>query len=89
MSQEKSPVKVKKIGHVVFSVKDIEASTKFWTEIMGLHVTDRNEHGMVFFRNATDHHTIALAPAAKDGEVTQGGQPGFHHIAFEVATVSE
>jgi catechol 2,3-dioxygenase len=89
MAAEKTPIKIKKIGHVVFSVKDIEASTRFWTEIMGFKVSDRNEQGMVFFRNATDHHTIALAPAAKDGEVGQHGQPGFHHVAVEVATVSE
>jgi catechol 2,3-dioxygenase-like lactoylglutathione lyase family enzyme len=89
MAQEKTPIRIRKIGHVVFSVKDIEASTKFWTEIMGFRVSDRNEQGMVFFRNATDHHTIALAPANKDGEGPQHGNPGFHHIAFEVATVSE
>lgn len=89
MAAKKSPIRIKKIGHVVFSVKDIEASTRFWTEIMGFHVTDRNERGMVFFRNATDHHTIALAPADKEGQVVQRGQHGFDHIAFEVATVSE
>jgi catechol 2,3-dioxygenase-like lactoylglutathione lyase family enzyme len=89
MAEEKTPIRTKKIGHVVFSVKDIAASTKFWTEIMGFRVSDRNEHGMVFFRNGTDHHTIALAPATKDGAMPQNGQPGFHHVAFEVATVSE
>jgi catechol 2,3-dioxygenase len=89
MAAEKTPIRIRKIGHVVFSVRDIEASTRFWTEIMGFQVSDRNEQGMVFFRNATDHHTIALAPAAKDGALGQPGQPGFHHVAFEVATVSE
>ena len=31
---ETTPVKVKKLGHVVFTVSDIERTTKFWTEIM-------------------------------------------------------
>jgi catechol-2,3-dioxygenase len=62
---EETPIKIKKIGHVVLSVGDIERSTKFWTEIMGFKVSDRNETGMVFFRNATDHHTIALVPATE------------------------
>jgi catechol-2,3-dioxygenase len=35
MAEEKSPIKIKKIGHVVLSVSDIERSSKFWTEIMG------------------------------------------------------
>jgi len=31
MAEEQSPIKIKKIGHVVLSVSDIERSTKFWT----------------------------------------------------------
>ena len=30
-----TPVKVKKLGHVVLTVSDIERTVKFWTEIMG------------------------------------------------------
>ena len=50
---EATPVRVKKLGHVVFTVTDIERTTSFWTEIMGFHVSDRNERGMVFLRNAS------------------------------------
>jgi len=38
-----TPVKVKKLGHVVLTVSDIERTVKFWTEIMGFQVSDRNE----------------------------------------------
>ena len=88
-SPEGTPVKVKKLGHVVFTVADIERTTKFWTEIMGFHVSDRNERGMVFLRNASDHHTIALVPSETQHALPQEGQPGFHHCALEVGTVSE
>ena len=84
-----TPVRVTKLGHVVFTVSDIERSTAFWTEIMGFQVSDRNEIGMVFLRHASDHHTIALAPAKHAGEPRQEGELGFHHCALEVATVSE
>ncbi len=84
-----TPVNVKKLGHVVFTVSDIERSTKFWTDIMGFHVSDRNEIGMVFLRNASDHHTVALAPAKTQSEPPKEGQPGFHHCALEVGSVSE
>ncbi len=88
-SQETTPVHVKKIGHVVLSVSDIERTGKFWTEIMGFKFSDRNEHGMVFFRNANDHHTIALIQATEKNQLPKRGHVGFDHMAFEVASVSE
>ena len=84
-----TPVKVKKLGHVVFTVSDVERTTKFWAEIMGFQVSDRNERGMVFLRNASGHHTVALVPAETLHEPAREGQPGFHHCALEVGTVSE
>ncbi|HXG53082.1 MAG TPA: VOC family protein [candidate division Zixibacteria bacterium] len=89
MADEKTPIRIKKIGHVVFNVTDIERSTRFWTEIMGFKISDRNERGMVFFRCGTDHHTIALAPAENRDHVPKKGAVGFDHCALEVATVSE
>jgi len=86
---EATPVRVQKLGHVVFTVSDVERSTTFWTEIMGFEVSDRNEIGMVFLRNASDHHTVALASAKSGAEPRPEGQPGFHHCALEVGTVSE
>ena len=74
---------------MVLSVSDIERSSKFWTEIMGFKFSDRNEIGMVFFRNATDHHTVALLQAKEKNELPKQGQVGFDHMALEVATVSE
>ncbi|MGH7823788.1 MAG: VOC family protein [Candidatus Binatia bacterium] len=86
---DETPIKVKKIGHIVFNVSDIERSSKFWTEIMGFKFSDRNERGMVFFRSGTDHHTIALAPADDREQMPKRGRVGFDHCALEVATVSE
>ena len=89
MTEEKTPIKIKKIGHVVLVVSDIERSTKFWTEIMGFKFSDKNETGMAFFRNATDHHTVALLQATEKSELPKRGQVGVDHMALEVATVSE
>ena len=74
MAEETTPIKIKKIGHVVLSVSDIERSTKFWTEIMGFKYSDKNENGMVFFRNATDHHTVALIQATEKNQLPKRGQ---------------
>jgi catechol 2,3-dioxygenase-like lactoylglutathione lyase family enzyme len=64
MAEEKTPIKVKKIGHVVFNVSDIERSTKFWTEIMGFKVSDRNERGPVVRMGKTTRHARGLASAS-------------------------
>jgi catechol 2,3-dioxygenase len=79
-----TPIKVKKLGHFVYEVSDIERSTKFWTEILGFHFSDRNEPGMVFLHNATDHHSIALVPSKH--KQLAGPESGLrvHHLAMEV-----
>lgn len=83
--QTKTPIKVKKLGHVVYEVSDVERSTRFWTEIMGFHVSDRNENGMVFLHCAGDHHTIALVPTAgKKPAKHEDGLLQIHHWAMEV-----
>ena len=55
------PFKIKKLGHVVYYVSDMERTVKFYTEILPFKVSDVNEQGMVFLRYGADHHTIAFA----------------------------
>jgi catechol 2,3-dioxygenase-like lactoylglutathione lyase family enzyme len=55
------PFRIKKLGHVVYYVSDMERTVKFYTEILPLKVSDVNEQGMVFLRYGADHHTIAFA----------------------------
>lgn len=83
----KSHISVNKLGHMVYEVSDIERSVKFWTEVMGFHETDRNEHGMVFLRCGSDHHAIGLKPgkAKRRPEPTDGMQ--IEHLAMEVDDV--
>ena len=90
-TQSGSPVHVKKLGHVVLRVSDIERSTRFWTETLGFQVSDRNEQGMVFLRHASDHHTVALAPTREQVPLPNKarGQVGFDHMALEVEKVSD
>jgi catechol 2,3-dioxygenase-like lactoylglutathione lyase family enzyme len=84
-----SPIQLRKLGHVVFRVSDVERSTRFWTEIMGFKVSDHNERGMVFLRHGSDHHSIALAKA-EAGDTLPGKRTiGFDHLALEVASVSD
>lgn len=84
-----SPIKVNKLGHFVYEVTDIERTVKFWREVMGFSETDRNKHGMVFFRCGADHHAIGLRPMApgKQPHRDMRGSLQMEHLAFEVDNV--
>ena len=83
------PFQLRKLGHVVLNVTDIDASLRFYTEVLGLEVSDRYPDtmvpgGMIFLRFNTDHHGIALVGGARKGDTTS-----LNHFAFEVGTVDE
>ena len=43
----RSPFQLRKIGHVVLNVADLDASVRFYTEVLGLEVSDRYPDSMV------------------------------------------
>ena len=85
--QTKTPIKVNKIGHLVYEVSDLEASTKFWTEILGFTVSDTNQWGMVFLRCNDDHHSIALVPSAAREPVTAQVLSAFAAAGYTEPTI--
>ncbi len=89
--EERSPVAIRKLGHVVFRVRDVERSTKFYTEILNFRVSDVNEQGMVFFTACGDHHTVAImqAPAGEAAEQPAKQQLGLSHFAMEIGSLDE
>jgi catechol 2,3-dioxygenase-like lactoylglutathione lyase family enzyme len=83
------PFQLRKLGHVVLNVTDIEAAVRFYTEILGLQISDRYPDsmvpgGMVFMRYGTDHHGVALVGGAKPLP-----ESSLNHFAFEVGTLAE
>jgi catechol 2,3-dioxygenase-like lactoylglutathione lyase family enzyme len=59
------PFKIIKIGPVRLFVRDMETCLKFYTEILGLRVTEEvtyKGHRCVFLRCNTEHHSLALYP---------------------------
>ena len=89
MSDAPLPFQLRKIGHVVLNVSDLEASVRFYTELLGLQVSDRYPDsmvpgGMVFLRCNTDHHGVALVGGASPSE-----RSSLNHFAFEVGSLDE
>ncbi|MBM2812478.1 MAG: glyoxalase [Chloroflexi bacterium] len=85
-----SPIRTHKVSHVVFNVADVERSVKFYTEILGFKLSDRNARGMAFLRNGTDHHTIGFAPGPKDANLAPPDRyQTFSHVALEVDSIQD
>ncbi|MCY4397028.1 MAG: VOC family protein [Rhodospirillaceae bacterium] len=84
------PFDIRRIGHVVLYVADLERAVDFYTRVLGFRVSDvypdtMMDGGMVFMRCNADHHGVALVGAG----APPGERAGMHHMAFEVATVDE
>lgn len=83
------------VSHLVLNVRDIEASHRFWTEIMGFEqaAAMRPESGLTmrFYRggSAGHHHDVALAQVRNPAEAGEAGKwsmagsgPGLNHVAI-------
>jgi catechol 2,3-dioxygenase-like lactoylglutathione lyase family enzyme len=80
---------LRKIGHVVLNVSDLDAAVRFYEGVLGLSVSDRYPDtmvpgGMVFLRCNTDHHGVALVGGARKLE-----RSSLNHFAFEVGSLDE
>ena len=68
----------RKIAHVVLNTVDIDAACAFYTEVLGMRISDWSEHQMAFLRCNTDHHVIAF---------NQAQWTSVNHVAYEMPTV--
>lgn len=72
------------IGHVVFFVRDLAATERFYRDVLGFHVSDRYINRAVFLRALPcgGHHTLFLLQLP-------GGKRGLNHVAFNVRDIHE
>ncbi|WP_425644314.1 VOC family protein [Agrobacterium leguminum] len=64
-----------KLGHVAYSVTDIDKIVRFYTEILGFRESDWIGDFFAFLRCGPDHHTINFV---------RGPTNKMHHVAFEL-----
>ena len=88
-------INIKGIGHVGLLVSDMDRSFKFYTEVLGCHVTHRTKRPdgseTAFLRFDEDHHNIVLATAPAGLDVTHDGMPVrlIQQIAMDVENRDE
>jgi catechol 2,3-dioxygenase len=73
----------RRLTHVNLWVKDVEASAKFYREVIGVdEAYRRNDILAIFLSNGNTYHDFALMDV--DSVIGKGRQPGVHHFAFEL-----
>jgi len=79
-----------KLGHVGIFVKDLERSKKFYTEVVGLKVSDELPGKAVFLRCSHDHHDTVLfqLPSEKLGR-SQNARVELQQISYAVDRLDE
>jgi len=79
-SRDVRPGAPRKLGHVNFLTADLSASVAFYTEALGMRVSDRLGGQGVWLSINSDHHVIGLI--AK-------GVSHFHHLAFDTVDIGQ
>ena len=78
----------KRVGHLVLNVRDVEASEKFYTEILGFEIAVKRPD-RTFLTCGKIHHDLALFKAAEDSGPVSEGQLGLNHFAVQVDNLEE
>jgi catechol 2,3-dioxygenase-like lactoylglutathione lyase family enzyme len=68
----------RRLGHVNSLTADIDACAAFYTEVLGMRVSDWLGDGGVWFHIGAEHHVMALVDL---------GYAHFHHLAFETVDI--
>jgi catechol 2,3-dioxygenase len=80
--------KPKRVGHLVLNVKDVEASTKFYTEILGFDISVKRPTA-TFLTCGKIHHDLALFQAPEGALPVTEGQLGLNHFAVQVGDLDD
>lgn len=68
----------RQLAHVVLNTVDIERATAFYTQVLGMRISDWSERQMAFLRCTPKHHVIAFNQAA---------WTSVNHVAYELTSI--
>lgn len=71
-----------RLGHLIKFTSDVDRSIAFYTQVLGMKVSDRAADKIAFLRCGCggDHHVLGLAKSTHSG---------LHHLSFEVMDIDE
>ena len=76
------PVRPQRLSHVLLFCTDVPRSLRFYSDVLGLRLSDRSQDLIAFTHGAhsSDHHLLALV---------KSDAPGMHHSSWIVHNVDE
>ena len=82
--------RIKRLTHLVIRVRDVERSEKFYTEVMGFHVTAKYP-GMVFYATEDEPttHDLATQQIGMGAPGPEAHRVGLYHMAWQVETLED
>jgi catechol 2,3-dioxygenase len=73
------------LGHVVFFVRDLAASMRFYTEAVGLDLKGRLFDGRgAIFSGGRTHHELLLLQVGEASGPLRGRRIGLYHVGWKV-----
>jgi len=81
--------KPSRIGHLVINAKDLDAATKFYTEVIGFEIALERPGFGTFLTCGEMHHDLAIFQAPEGAADTADGDVGLNHMAIQVSDFEE
>lgn len=75
-------MKVRRLGHVVLRVRDLERAEAFYHELLGLPIAARSEPWSMTFFSLGSHHDFAVVAIGGDADSPAEHSLGLDHVAF-------
>jgi catechol 2,3-dioxygenase len=82
------PIATTKLGHIVLRVRELERSTRFYMDILGLRKTGEIPGVMAFFstQGSADSHDLALMQLGPNAPDVDPQRVGLCHFAYQVGS---
>lgn len=83
---------IRRLNHAVLFVHDLDRALRFYTEVLGFTIVQREERlGAAFLRcpGSDNHHDLGLFGLGERALPKRPGQVGLYHLAWQVDTLDE